>query len=170
MALPQFQTKQYSIDILTADYLFHGFVEPIGMLMTYLDSPERANILLKQVTATGLGSDSAVQSIKIKELWVRRSDITAIMVNEADLEGAVQNLPAQEKLRVFLPRFVVQGIFTHGEDTRVGDMFEVLKGTWASAHNNLVLPLTSLRSQIFREAPFLLINKQHIRFYEPFSG
>ena len=107
-----------------------------------------------------------MNTIKTKELWVQRSEIIAIRVNEADLEGAVQKLPAQEKLRVFMPRFVVQGTVTRGEDTRLGDMFEVMKGTWAAMMNAQIFPHTEMKTEIFREAPFLLINKNRIRFYE----
>lgn len=170
MAIPEIQTKQYSLEILTENYLLQCEVEPAGMLMTYLDSPDRTNFLLKNIIMTGLGTDSTVNSIKIKELWVQRCEIIAICLSEADLQGSVQRLPAQEKLRIFLPRFVIQGTLTHGEDTRMGDMFEVMKGTWAAVNNANVFPLTSMRAHPFREAPFLLVNKDRINFYEVLSA
>jgi hypothetical protein len=166
MSLPEIKSKQYPLEILTEYYLMQCVVEPVGMLMTYLDAPERVNILLKNVTITSLGVDSKVDLIATKELWVKRSEIIAIRVNEADLEGAVQKLPALEKLRVFMPRFVVQGTFTRGEDTRLGDMFEVMKGTWAAMSDAQIFPHTTMKAQVFRNAPFLLLNKNRIRFYE----
>jgi hypothetical protein len=170
MSLPELESKQYPLEILTEYYLMQCIVEPLGMLMTYLDSPDRLNVLLKNITMTGLGTDSMVASIKIKELWVQRSEIVVIRVNEADLQGAVQKLPAQEKLRLFMPRFVVQGIVTRGEDTRLGDMFEVMKGTWVAVANAQIFPHTAMKSQVFREAPLLLLNKNRIRFYEAVEG
>lgn len=166
MSLPGVESKQYPLEILTEYYLMRCVVEPVGMLMTFLDAPDRFNILIKNITMISLGTDSRVNTIKTKELWVQRSEIIAIRVNEADLEGAVQKLPAQEKLRVFMPRFVVQGILTRGEDTRLGDMFEVMKGTWAAMSNAQIFPHTEMKTEVFREAPFLLINKNRIRFYE----
>jgi len=169
MSLPELQSKQYSLEILTEYYLMQCVAEPFGMLMTYLDAPERNNILVKNVTMIGLGVDSKVDLIKIKELWVQRNEILAIRVAEEDLQGAVQKLPALEKLRVFMPRFVLQGTITHGEDTRLGDMFEVMKGTWAAMMDAQVFPHTAMKSQVFRSAPFLLVNKNRIRFYEAVS-
>ena len=166
MSLPGVESKQYPLEILDEDYLIHCVVEPVGKLMAYLDVPDRQNILLKNVTLTGLGIDSKIDTIKIKELWVQRSEIIAIRVNEADLECAVQKFPAQEKLRVFMPRFVVQGTATRGEDTRLGDMFEVMKGTWAAMSNAKIFPLTAMKAEVFRDAPLLLLNKNRIRFYE----
>ena len=170
MSLPEIESKQYPLEVLTEYYLMQCVVEPVGMLMTYLDAPDHLNILLKNVTMTGLGTDSKVDSIKIEELWVQRSEMIAIRVNEADLEGAVQRLPAQVKLRLFMPRFVVQGILTRGEDTRLGDMFEVMKSTWAAVSDAQVFPHTEMKAQVFRDAPLLLLNKNRIRFYEAVDG
>ena len=166
VSLPGVDTKQYQLEVLTEHYLMQCMVEPVGMLMTYLDSPERTNLQLKDITLTGLSTDSNVNSIKIDELWVQRSEIVAICLDETDLAGAVQKLPAKELLRIFLPRFVVQGTLTRGEDTRMGDMFEVIKGAWAAVFDAQIFPLTALRANPFREAPFLLVNKDCIRFYE----
>jgi len=170
MSLPDLQSKQYSLELLTEYYLMQCVVEPFGMLMTYLDSPDRTNILIKNVTMIGLGVDSKVDLIKIKELWVQRHEILAIRLAEEDLQGAVQKLPALETLRVFMPRFVLQGTITHGEDTRLGDMFEVMKGTWAAMTDAQVFPHTAMKAQVFRSTPFLLVNKNRIRFYEAVSG
>lgn len=170
VSIPRVETKQYQLEVLTEHYLMQCMAEPVGMLKTYLDSPERTNLQFKAITLTGLSTDSNVNSIKITELWVQRSEIVAICLNESDLQGEIQRLPAKETLRMFLPRFVVQGTLTRGEDTRTGDMFEVLKGTWAAVFNAQVFPLTTLRAHPFREAPFMLINKDHIRFYEVLTG
>ncbi len=170
MSLPGVENKQYPLEVLTEHYLMQCVAEPVGMLMTYLDSPDRGNLLFKNITLTGLGTDSTVTSIKIKELWVQRSEIIAICLDETALQGMVQKLPAQEKLRIFLPGFVVQGTLTHGEDTRSGDMFEVMKGTWAAVNHAKVFPLTAMKAHPFREAPFLLVNKDRIRFYEVISA
>jgi hypothetical protein len=166
---PEVARKQYPLEVLTEHYHFQCKVEPVGMLMTYLDSPDRCNILFKDITMSGLGTDSTVDAIKIKDLWVQRKEIIAISLSEADLQGVVQKFPAQERLRIYLPRFMIQGTLTHGQDTRLGDMFEVMKGTWAAVNHAQIFPLTTMKAHLFREAPFLLVNKDRIRFYEAIS-
>lgn len=166
MSLPAAFKKQYPLEVLTEHYLIKCVVEPVGMLMIYLDSPDRTNFCFKDVLMSGLSTDSNVDSIKIKELWVRRNEVLAICLSEADLEGVVQKLPVHEKLRIYLPRFMIQGTLTHGSETRLGDMFEVMKGSWAAASQAQVFPLTSLKVHPMREAPFMLVNKDRIRFYE----
>jgi len=166
MSFPEITSKQYSLEILTEYYLMQCQVEPVGMLMTYLDSPDRENLFVKEVTLTSLGIDSKMGTINMKELWVQKNEIIVIRLQESDLEGAVQKLPAQEKLRLFMPRFVVQGILTRGEDTRLDDMFDVMKSNWAAVMNAQIFPHTEMKTQIFRDSPFLLLNKNRIRFYE----
>lgn len=166
VSLPGVEIKQYQLEVLTEHYLMQCVAEPVGMLMTYLDSPERANLQFKDVTLTGLSTDSNVNSIKIRELWVQRNEVIAIGLDESSLQGAVQKLPAKERLRIFLPRFVVQGTLTRGEDTRIGDMFDVMKGTWAAVFDAQIFPLTAIRAHPIREAQFMLVNKDRIRFYE----
>jgi len=170
MSLPEVANKQYTLEVLTEHYLIQCVAEPVGMLMTYLDSPDRGNLLFKNITLTGLGTNSTVNSVKMKELWVQRDEIVAICLDEAELDGTVQKLPAQEQLRVFLPSFVIQGTLTRGVDTRLGDMFDVMKGTWAAVNDAHVYPLTAMKVHPFREAPFLLINKDRIQFYEAISA
>ncbi len=170
MSLPAMQPQKHALELLTEHYLIQCSVEPVGLLMTWLDSPDRANFQIRDATLTGLGADSAVHAIKFQELFIMRNEVTAIRVDEADLQGAVPTLRASERVRIFIPRFVVQGTLTHGEDTRLGDMFEIMKGTWAALHNAQVFPLTAIQAQVFREAPLLLVNKNRIRFYESVSS
>ena len=49
MALPEIESKHYPLEILTEYYLMQCVVEPVGMLMTYLDAPDRENILVKRI-------------------------------------------------------------------------------------------------------------------------
>ncbi|MCH7826881.1 MAG: hypothetical protein QGM50_12425 [Anaerolineae bacterium] len=169
MSLPELESKQYPLEILTEHFLMQGVVEPIGQLMNYLDAPDHVKLYVKNLTMSSLGRNSTVDALKVKGLWVHKNEIIAIRLNESDLENTVQKLPIEERVRLFLPRFVVQGTLTHGEDTKLGDMFEVMKGTWAALTNVKIYPLANLKIQVFSEAPFLLINKNLIRFYDAVS-
>jgi len=45
-----------------------------------------------------------------------------------------------------------------------------MKGTWAAVYSAQVFPLTSMKVHPLRDAPFLLVNKERIRFYEAISS
>jgi hypothetical protein len=49
-------------------------------------------------------------------------------------------------------------------------MFEVMKGTWVAVSHAQIFPLTAMKVHLFRDAPFLLVNKDRIRFYEATSS
>ena len=167
MSFPNIESKQYLAEILTEHYLMKCVIEPPGDLMTHIDSTERNNFLIKDIVLTGLTNDNVINSANIKELWVTREEIILIRVNEDDVKESLQHFPTKETLRIFLPRFVVQGTISRGEDTRIGDMFDVFNGIWAAAYDAHVFPLTNIKAQVFQQAPLLLINKNRIRFYEP---
>lgn len=167
MSFPTIESKQYPAEILTEHYLMKCVIEPPGELMTHIDSTERNNFLIKNIVLTGLTNDSVINTANIKELWVTRDEIILIRVNEEDVKDSLQHLPSKETLRIFLPGFVVQGTISRGEDTRVGDMFDVFKGIWVAVHDAHIFPLTNVKAQVFRQASLVLINKNRIRFYEP---
>lgn len=167
MSLPNIESKQYPAEILTEHYHLKCVIEPLGKLMTYLDTPERNNILIKNITLTGLANDSVIGTINIKELWLTREEIIFIRVNENDVKESLKHLPAKETLRIFVPNFVVQGTISRGEDTREGDIFDALIGDWAAIHDAQVFPLSNIKAQVFKQASMVLVNKKRIEFYEP---
>jgi len=166
MSFPNIESRQHSTEILTEQYHIKCVIEPPGELMTYIDSPEHNNFLIKNIVLTSLEIDSLIASVNIKELWIKRDEIILMRVNEDDVKGSLQNLPAKETLRIFMPRFVVQGTVLRGEDTRVGEMFDALIGNWAAVHEAQVYPLTKEKAQVFRQASLVLINKNRVRFDE----
>lgn len=170
MSLRSIQSKKCALDLITEHYLLQGYVEPVGLLMTYLDSPDRANFQVYDVTLTGLGTDSTLNTIKLKELYIARREVSAIRVDEEDTQGAIQHLRVEEQVRLFIPRFVIQGTLTRGEDTRLGDIFEIMRGTWVAMSNAQIFPITTIQAKIFQDAPLLLVNRNRIRFYEPKSA
>lgn len=166
MSLPSLESQQFKIEILTEHYLLAGTLEVFGLLSTYLNQAERANFQIKQASLSALDTDSTLSVMPMEEVWVRREEIAALRIVEGDTQGLVQRLPIAETLRMFIPRFVIQATMLRGTDTSMGVFFEALAGPWAAATEAQVYPLTALKATVFREAPLLLINKRHIRFYE----
>lgn len=166
MSLPSLQTQQLKVEILTEQYQLVGQLEVFGVASTYLNQPDRLNYQLKRANFFALDTTSTVAAIQMEEVWLRRDEIVVMRILEGDTQGLVQRLPVAEKVRLFLPRFVVQGTALRGTDTAVGTLFESQIGLWTGISDARLHSLTTLRSAVFQEAPLLLINKQHIRFYE----
>ena len=167
MSFSALQTRHYQVEILTEHYFIAAALEPAGMLQNYLNHPDRITLVFKQVTATALDQGSKLATFQADELWLRRDEIAAVRFIEKLSPGTMQLLPRKEKLRVFLPRFIVQAVFRCGVDTGIGDIFDAMTSYWAPATDALVYPLLPCASPVFHEAASLLVNRRHVRFYQP---
>ena len=165
MTLPTMAAREYKVDVVTHLYLLSGDLAPLGPLLTYLNSADRAVVTIRGVTAAALEEGNTVESFRAEELIVAKDDIIAVRVLQPVTQATVQLLPRRERLLVFTPCLVVQGDFHCGPDTRVGDLFEATPGRWAPASDARVYPLFRLRLPLFHEAHLLLVNKRHIRMY-----
>ncbi len=167
MSFSALQVRHYPVEVLTEHFLFAAALEPPGMLQTYLNHPDRITLSLKQVSATALDPGGKLATFQADELWVRRDEIIAIRFPNSLSTATMQLLPRKEKLRVFLTRFVVQGVFRCGVDTGLGDMFDTMNTYWALVGEARLFPLLPSPVPVFSDAPLLLVNRRHIRFYQP---
>jgi hypothetical protein len=167
MSFAKLQTRHYSIEILTEHYYFTAALEPPGMLLNYLNHPDRTTFLFKQAAASALDAGSKLPAFQADELWLRRDEIVAFHFVDMLSSGTMPLLPRKEKLRVFVTRFVVQAVFRCGADTALGDIFDSMNSYWAPATEARVHPLLPCACPVFSEAALLLVNRRHIRFYQP---
>lgn len=161
------QPRRYRIQAFLEHHLLWATLEPVGALIPFLNNAERKNIMLQNVNAISLDMQTNVDTFKADELWVYREEIMAIRFFDPISTTTVPLFPVKEKMRVFLPRLVVQGFFSHSSDTKIGDIFESTSGNWAPATDVRIHPLLPTKAQIAPEAPILLVSKRHIQFYQP---
>src|SRR5687767_13459797 len=144
MSLPQIQTRQYRVEAFTNDFLFSGILEFVGSLMIFINTPDRRTIMLKKVTVTALDTASTINAYPVEELMIRQEELVMIRPLDELSPGTASLLPVKEKLRIFIPRYVIQGLVSHGPDTKVGDMFDTVGGNWilaADVHAHSILPV-----------------------------
>jgi len=169
MSLPQIQTRQYRIEAFTHDFMFSGIMEFLGSLMIFINSPDRRTILFKNVTVTALDTASTLNSYSVEELLIRQEELVMIRPLDELSPGTASLLPVKEKLRIFIPRFVVQAQASHGPDTKVGDMFDTVGGNWITTIEAHVHPLVPVKIPVFHKTPQLLLSRRHVRFYHAVS-
>ena len=167
MSLPQLQSKQYPVEVFTAQFLISAVLEPIGALMPFLENADRKTILFKQANATAIEPSISLPAFNADELWLPRTEIIALRFLEPTASETMRFMPNKAKLRVFLPHFIVQATFSHGPDTKLHEIFNVISSDWIPAADAHIYPLVPTRNKIAAEAQTLLIIKHHIQFYQP---
>jgi hypothetical protein len=167
MEFPSLTLREYRADVLTQEYLLTGQLAPLGPLLAFLDQADRGIMTLKQAHAVALDPASQVGSFQADELIVTKHDVIAIRLQEAVTQATVHLLPRREKMLVFMPSIIIQAEFHCGPDTRASDLLEATPGRWATASEARIFPLRASKQALFQEAKILLVNKRHIRFYQP---
>ncbi len=165
MSLPQ--QHHYQLEIFTPHHMLAGLIEPFGALMIYLNHPERRTIQLKNVTVTALDAMSTVNPFTTDELWIPRQEVTMIRLVDPVSPETMPLLPVKEKLRVFIPRLVVQALFSRGQDTKMADIFSAYTGEWVPGTDAHLHSLLNTKAPIAPAAPALLLSKHYIQFYQP---
>jgi len=166
MSLPQIQIKQYRVEAFTHDFMFSGILEPLGNFIIFINSPDRRTIVLKKVTVTPLDTTSTINAYPVEELLVRQEELVMIRPLEEFSPGTASLLPVKERLRIFIPRFVIQAQVSHGPDTRVGDMFDTVGGNWILAVDVHAHSLLPVKTPIFHKTPQVLLSRRYVRFYQ----
>lgn len=167
MSLPQIQTRQYRVEAFTHDFMFSAILEFVGNLMIFINSPDRRTILLKKVTVTALDTTSTINAYPVEELMIRQEELVMIRPLDELSPGTASLLPGKEKLRIFIPRYVIQAVVSHGPDTKVGDMFDTVGGNWILAVDVHAHSLLPVKTPIFHKSSQLLLSRRYIRFYHP---
>lgn len=160
------QTKHYKVSVFTNQYMLNGSLEPIGAMVPFLSNPERKNIPFKQVQAIALEPTINVATFTAEEIWIPRDQIVAVQFHDTISQNTMALLPFKDKLRVFLPHLVVQGMFAHGQDTSIGDLIDSIPGMWAPAENARLFVLNPIKGQAKSESQMILLNKRHIQTYQ----
>jgi hypothetical protein len=165
MSLPQ--QRHYQLEIFTPHHMLAGLVEPFGALMVYLNHPERRTIQLKNATVTALDAMSTVNPFTTDEVWIPRGEVTMIRMLDQVSPETMPLLPVKEKLRVFIPRLVVQAQFSRGQDTKMADIFHSYIGDWVPGTEAHIFSLLNTKSVIAPTAPAVLLSKRYVQFYQP---
>jgi len=68
------EIHHYAVEVLTEQYLFSATLEPPGMLLNYVNHPDRATLQLKQVTATALDASLSDLFDTMTSYWAPATD------------------------------------------------------------------------------------------------
>jgi len=160
------QRQRYRVELLTTRYLMRGEMEPIGPILVYLNDRDRATITFYNIEVIALEAGNAMGRFRADELMIRRQHIIALRLIDA-VDSQVLALMARHiKLRVFTQGFVVQGDFHCGADVRAQDLFDVIRGEWATATNVVLHSLMTLKRPPFDNASVLLLRVGEIVSYQ----
>ena len=164
--LPNIPSRQYEVEILTEDYMLSGELEPFGPLMLYLNNLERSSLRLKNSVGRALATGMQIETFRSEDMMVRKDEVILIRPVDAVSQSTVPLLARRQLLQVFISRFVLQAAFPCGQETQVGEIFDMSPGHWIPCVEAQVYPLQRAEQPLFTAAKIMLLNKTYIRFYQ----
>jgi len=165
MSMPALKVRQFHVEVITEHYVLAGIIEPVGTLISFITSREKKNLHLIQVSASAIDPTSTLGLFNTDDMHVSRSEVIAIRFVDQLSANTVPLLPHRDKVRVFLPNFVVQGTIAHGADTPLSEVFEQGTSEWTPAVDAQIYPLIQTKARVGREPGTILITKHHVQFY-----
>ncbi len=165
MGFSALERARYPVSIVTEYYYYTGKVEPFGPILIWLNDPERHAFPLYEVAATALDGGSTVDSFTRDEIFLLKQDVVALDVLSSEARQQVQLIQRTQKLVVYTPRFVVNAAFPAAADTRLGDIFDGLKGSFLVMTGAQIYPMRPSRAQVFRTSEMVILNSHYITAY-----
>jgi hypothetical protein len=166
-SMPILQKKQYHIEVFTKHFKISGIIEPTGALYAYINGADHKNLKIVNANAVALDPSIVATSFTAEELWVHRSELTLVNYLDPISNQTLPLLPVKEKLRIFLPNLVVQATVSHGQDTRINDIFEAGTSELITATEARIFPIVATKIPFSRDATTIMISRHHVQFYQP---
>ncbi len=155
----------YPINIVTQGYYYTGKVSPVGPILIWFNDPERHAFPVSEVAATALDGGSAVDSFTRDDIFMLKPDVVVVDVVSPEARKQVQLIQHTQKLVVYTARFVINASFPCSADSRMGDMFDGLKGDFVPLTGAQVYPIRPSRAPVFRTSEMIILNTRFITAY-----
>ena len=166
MTLPGLPTRHYQVELLTEHYVLSGELEPFGPLMIYLNDLERSALRLRNLQGRALDPGITLDTFHSEDMLVRKDEVILIRPIDAVSQSTVPLMARRLLLQVFVSRFILQAAFPCGQEVQASEIFDLSPSHWVACVDAQVHPLQHSEQPIFHEAKIILLNKNHIRFYQ----
>jgi hypothetical protein len=162
MPLPQAQLPRYTFQIITTTFQIQGRMETVGPLLDFLNDKDRQFFILLDATAKSL-TPGPMGQMTLPQLIVPKTDVIALVVEEAAARTSLQLLKRVERCILYMPLLVCRGEFHLGADTRWTDMVSLVLGNFFAFTNAAVFPLAPLPGPFPQQTELVILNRQQIR-------
>ncbi len=148
--------------LLIPGYQLQGDLEVMGMIQTFLNDETKGTFTIKNVTVHGLEPHNPAASMQIKELYVRKDQVLALVFAEAISREEMGLMPRTETLATYTSHYVVQGDFHMGADALVGDFISSGRALFIGATHVTIFPLFQPRAAVIQSAPLAYVFAQAV--------
>ena len=163
----QIRLERRAAQVLGPRFQFNGQFEPAGRVLDYLNSENRSTFPLFDVKILSITPGKQLSGITRPEITVNQSELGLIYFLDAEYRQQVQLLRNFDSVIAYTPHAVVRGNFHRGVETRLGDLFDMMQGSFLAMTDVSIFPIADLPAPFPQQADLLIVNRFFVNLYHP---
>ncbi|MCB9423230.1 MAG: hypothetical protein H6667_25765 [Ardenticatenaceae bacterium] len=164
----ELQLPTFSTEIVTAQFLYRGKLQPRGELFTFLNDRRYLNFHMREATFHPLPEGYRVNTLKQDGINVNWRDILYIaLLHEANMER-VQLLQSGRPVTFYLQNLAIRGNLRVNPDAHDNDLLDETRDFLAVTDANIV-PLHPVAAVPASTVPLLALNRHQIESYHVYQ-
>jgi hypothetical protein len=169
MDLSQPNVTSYPVELLACCFQVSGRLTPLGDILSFLNDPQRATLVIEDAQATPLQAGWRAGQFSGPDMVVPKAEVQLVLVGDLQADE-LRLLPRIEQLVVYTDTFAVNGHFHTGSETPVSDLFYVSRGPFFPASDAQVYAVQPLNVPVEGVASIMFVNKDHINLFYQMNG
>jgi hypothetical protein len=168
VAVQPARSTGWAVQVLTADYLISGYLQPVDMpLVGSLNVPTQPTLTVTQAqlrTITGQLSNEILPEITIPKTAI----IALIPRDEACARSAAAQMPPNsQRAVIYAGPYLIRAAFRLAGDMHMRTLFGASTGTMVAVSEVAVLCLKPGSAFPEQTAPVIILNKNVVQVYHP---
>jgi hypothetical protein len=163
----QVTLQRYDVQILGRAFQFVGQMEPVGRVLDYLNDANRSTFPIYDVKISPVTPGSPLAGITRPEIIVSNDELGLIYFLDPEYRKKVDVLRNFDRVVAYTAHAVLRGNFHRGVETRLGDLFDVMQGSYLALTDVNIVPMTELPAPFPLQADVLIANRAFVDLYHP---
>ena len=157
--------REIATTILLPGFMAEGTLQVRGMLQTYINDEQRPVLSLYDASLYGLEQGNPARSVRVPEVFLRKSVCQVIAFQETFSQEDVGLKPRSERLAAYTSHYVIQGNFHLGTDALIGDFIEAAKSWFINVTDAAFFTLFPAQAGILSGAPLVFLHRDAVRMH-----
>ena len=159
--------ERHDCQMLGREFQYVGKLEPVGIIIDYLNDLDRITYPLFDVQVHRLIPGGSFPGVTRPEITVARSEVGLLYLPDPEYRSKIQVIKNSERVIVYTPHVVCRGNFHLGAETRLRDLLSLMTGVFLVMTDASVFPLSTLPAPFPQKADLLILNRDYVTAYHP---
>ena len=162
------RTAGWALQVLTADYLISGTMQPVDMpLVGSLNVPTQPTLTLTQAQLRAITGQSASETLP--EISIPKTAIVALIPrDEASARSAAAQMPpGSQRAVIYAGPYLIRAAFRLAGDMHMRTLFGASTGSMLAVSEAAITCLKPGSAFPEQTAPVIILNKNVVQVYHP---